>query len=160
MVFSVSYTSIVFGARSNICMKSVLYTVSIISMFSIIAFNTSHCIIGPHYRYNVEHAVGSGKSGRVTAGVFGCINTSGVGEITDVGPHRFTGQMYAEISEKVLLLSVRAVLYPQPQPFTILLDNSPIHTCRVVRSWVAEHSEIIVLPHPPKSPNLNPVKHM
>lgn len=104
--------------------------------------------------------MGSGRSGRVTAGVFGWIHTSGVGEIADVGPGRFTGLKYVEILEEVLLPSVRAMVYPDPEPFYFLHDNSPIHTCGVVQTWFSHHPEITVMPHPPKSPDLNPIEHV
>ena len=102
----------------------------------------------------------SERSGRVTAGVFGWIHASGVGEIADVGPGRFTGLKYVEILEEVLLPTVRALLYPDPEPFYLLHDNSPIHTCRVVQTWLSNHPHITVLPHPPKSPDLNPIEHV
>lgn len=102
----------------------------------------------------------SGRIGRVTAGVFGWMHGSGVGELVDVGPGRFTRQKYADILEGVLLPIVRAMVYPDLEPFYFLQYNSPIHTCRIVQEGFFDHPEITVLPHPPKSPDLNPSEHV
>lgn len=88
------------------------------------------------------------------------MHASGVRELVDVGPGRFTGQKYADILEGVLIPTVRAMVYPDPEPFYFLQDNSPIHTCRIVQEWFSDHPEITVLPHPPKSTDLNPIEHV
>ena len=95
----------------------------------------------------------------MTAGLFGWMCSSGVGELTDVGPGRFTGARYVDILE-VLLPTVRAMAFPDQDPFYLVQDNSPIHTSRVVKNWFREHPEIEVLPHPPKSPDLNLLEHV
>lgn len=104
--------------------------------------------------------MGTRRSGRVTAGLFGWMHSSGVGELADVGPGRFTGDKYIEILEEVLLPSVTALLFPEPTAFYLVQDNSPIHTCRAVKAWFQEHPQITLLPHPPKSPDLNPIEHV
>lgn len=88
------------------------------------------------------------------------MHASGAWELVDVGPGRLTGQKYADILEDVLLPTVRAMVYPDPEPFYFLQDNSPINTCRIVQEWFSDHLEITVLPHPPKSPDLNPIEHV
>ena len=100
------------------------------------------------------------ESGRVTAGLFGWMHASCVGELTDVGPGRLTGQKYVELLEEVLLPSVQMLLFPAGEPFYLLQDNSPIHTCRAVQEWFTRHPYITVLPHPPRSPDLNPIEHV
>lgn len=104
--------------------------------------------------------VATRRSGRVTAGQFGWMNASGIGELADVGPGRFTGAKYVDILEEVLLPSVQAWLFPDNVPFYLIQDNSPIHTCRAVREWFARHPHITLLPHPPRSPDLNPMEHI
>lgn len=101
----------------------------------------------------------SKRSGRVCAGLFGWMH-AGVGELVDVGPGRFTGLKYVEILEDVLLPTVRAMFVPDPDPFYLVHDNSPIHISLVVRRWFDEHPEITVLPHPPRSPDLNPIENV
>ena len=104
--------------------------------------------------------VGNRRSGRVGAGLFGWIHSSGVGELADTGPGRLTGARYVEILDDILLESVRILLFPEGVPFYLVQDNSPIHTSRVVRDWFQRHPEITLLPHPPRSPDLNPIEHV
>ena len=104
--------------------------------------------------------VASRRSGRVSAGLFGWFNDAGVGELVDVGPGQLTGPSYVQILEEVLLPSVGAMLFPEPEPFYLIQDNSPVHTSRVVKEWFARHTRITVMPHPARSPDLNPIEHV
>lgn len=88
------------------------------------------------------------------------MHASGVGELADVGPGYLTGDKYVEILEEVLLPTVEALLFPDGEPFYLLQDNSPIHTCQVVREWFGRHPHVTLMPHPPKSPDLNPIEHV
>ena len=65
-----------------------------------------------------------------------------------------------EILEEVLLPSVQTLLYPDNMPFHLLQDNSPIHTSNVVKEWFHDHPFITLVPHPPKSPDLNPIENV
>lgn len=103
---------------------------------------------------------GTQTSGRICAGMFGWMHAAGVGELTDVGQGRFTGNKYVELLEEVLLPSVRAMLFPELTPFYLVQDNSPVHSSNVVKSWFQDHPEITLLPHPPKSPDLNPIENI
>lgn len=100
------------------------------------------------------------RSGRVTVGMFGWMHAGGVGQLADVGPGRLTGQKYIEMLQDVLLPSVEILLFPQEQPFYLVQDNSPIHTCHAVQEWFEQHPYITLLPHPPRSPDLNPIEHV
>lgn len=104
--------------------------------------------------------VASRRSGRVTVGLFGWMHAGGVGELADTGPGRFTGHRYVELLEEVLLPTVRSLLFPEPEEFYIVQDNSPVHTCRVVKEWFRQQPAITILPHPPRSPDLNPIEHV
>ncbi|KAK3888414.1 hypothetical protein Pcinc_007542 [Petrolisthes cinctipes] len=110
-------------------------------------------------RYEKEYFKPTKRSGRISAGLFGWISGAGVGELTDVGEGRFTGEKCVEILDEVLLPSVRALLFPDTMPFTLVQDNSPIHTSRIVKLYFHNHPEITVMPHPPRSPDLNPIEH-
>lgn len=59
--------------------------------------------------------------------------------------------------DEVLLPSVQAWLFPNKELFNLIQDNSPIHTFWAVMEWFAQHPHITLLPHPPRSPDLNPV---
>lgn len=111
-------------------------------------------------RFQREYVRATRRSGRVCVGVFGWIHASGVGELADVGPGRFTGEKYVELLDEVLLPTVRTLLFPNTTPFYLVQDNSPIHTSRVVKDWFREHPHITLLPHPPKSPDLNPIEEI
>lgn len=100
------------------------------------------------------------RSGRVSAGLFGWMHAGGVGQLVDVGQGRFTGNKYIDLLEGALLPSVEAMLFPAGTPFYLVQDNSPIHTCRAVKEWFARHPHITLLPHPPRSPDLNPIEHV
>lgn len=112
------------------------------------------------FRYEKEHVKPSKRSGRITARLFGWINGAGVGELTDVGEGRFNAEKYVEILDEVFIPSVRAMLFPDRMPFSLVQDNSPIHSARIVKLWFQEHPEISLLPHPPRSPDLNPIEHI
>ncbi|KAK3888513.1 hypothetical protein Pcinc_007428 [Petrolisthes cinctipes] len=111
-------------------------------------------------RYEKEYVKPTKRRGRISAGLFGWIDGAGVSELTDVGEGRFTCEKYVEILDEVLLPSVRALLFPYTLPFTLVQDNSPIHTSRIVKLWFHNHPEITVMPHPPRSPDLNPIEHI
>ena len=73
---------------------------------------------------------------------------NGPGELVRLH-RRFRGTDYIRILEDVLLPSVREVL-PPPNPIILVHDRSPIHTCREVREWLAEHPEVVPLDWPAK----------
>ncbi|KAK3877933.1 hypothetical protein Pcinc_017401 [Petrolisthes cinctipes] len=110
-------------------------------------------------RYDAQHVVSDGRSGRIGAALFGGVHASGVGELTDIGPGHITGVKYVKLLEEVFLPSVR-LLYLYPSQFFLLQDNSPIHNAEVVKNWFKAHPEINVLPHPPGYPDLNPIEHV
>ncbi|KAK3874283.1 hypothetical protein Pcinc_020769 [Petrolisthes cinctipes] len=110
-------------------------------------------------RYDGQHVVSDGRSGRIGAALFGWVYASGVGELTDIGRGRFTGVKYVKLLEDVFLPSVR-LLNPYPSQFFLLQDNSPIHNAEVVKNWFKAHPEINVLPLPPRSPDLNQFEHV
>lgn len=112
------------------------------------------------FRYESHHVERDRRSGRVCAGLFGWIHAGGVGKLVDVGPGQFTGEKYVEILDEVLLPSVRMLQFPDTTEFYLLQDNSPIHKSRTVKASFPEHPEIKVLPHPPRSLDINPTEHI
>ncbi|KAI1303731.1 hypothetical protein HDE_02089 [Halotydeus destructor] len=45
-------------------------------------------------------------------------------------------------------------------PYKILYDNAPIHNSNVVKSYIQQHYNGRQIPHPPYSPDLNPIEHV
>ncbi|KAK3892934.1 hypothetical protein Pcinc_003240 [Petrolisthes cinctipes] len=131
---------------------------------NLLSIGTSYIVMRKHIllmkQYDRSHVVGNRRSGRITAGCFGWIHSSGVGELTDVGPSRFTGATYVEILEDVLLPPVQQLLYPDDVQFFLVQDNSPIHTSNVAKMRFQKHPFITLVPHPPRSPDLNPIENV
>lgn len=84
---------------------------------------------------------------------------SGPGELTAI-EERMTAEQYTDILEEVMLPSVRAMLIPPPQPIYIAMDNAPVHNARTVNRWFQEHPEVIRIPWPARSPDLNPIENL
>ncbi|KAH0557569.1 hypothetical protein KQX54_008410 [Cotesia glomerata] len=43
---------------------------------------------------------------------------------------------------------------------TFMHDNSPVHTAAIVKEWFNQHPDVHLLPHPPYSPDLNPIENI
>lgn len=102
---------------------------------------------------NVDKKV---KHGGGSLMVWGCITSKGTGRL-----HRIDGNLtaaqYCDILSKSLLgtlsdhsLSPRTIIFQQ--------DNDPKHMSRAATTWFEEHN-IIVLPWPPSSPDMNIIEH-
>lgn len=79
------------------------------------------------FRHDEDNMVAIRKSDRVCVGLFGWINKGVIGELGPICPGTFTGHQYVEILKEVRLLRVRSLLFPVPQQYYIVQDNSPIH---------------------------------
>ena len=55
-----------------------------------------------------------------------------------------------------LLKDVIPKIYEPGQAW--LQDNAPVHTAHIIRDWLVENG-VWYLPHPGKSPDLNPIEH-
>lgn len=84
---------------------------------------------------------------------------SGPGELIAI-EERLNSEQYIEILEEVMIQSVRSLLIPEDQPIYIAMDNSSVHNARIVRDWFSRHPDIIRIPWPPKSPDLNPIENL
>ena len=81
----------------------------------------------------------------------------GPGELVEVSG-RMTGEQYVEILRDVMIPTVR-LHYPEGIIY-LCQDNCRVHTCRVVQEWFATQPEVICLPWPAKSPDLNPIENL
>ena len=55
-----------------------------------------------------------------------------------------------------LLQDVISEIYEPEQAW--LQENAPVHTAHITRDWLLEN-DVWFLPHPAKSPDLNPIEH-
>lgn len=113
-----------------------------------------------NHRLDPKYVVPSGKSGRITCGMWGWISAHCPGELIEVSPH-MDALEYIDILENVLLPSVRKIYSKDDMPtFRLVQDNSAVHTAHVVQEWFAQHPEIEVLDWPAKSPDLNLIENV
>ena len=88
--------------------------------------------------------------------VWGCMFTADVGELIFID----------SIMDKIMYMNILKENIKQsaeklnlPAGFTFQHDNDPKHSAHIVRRWLA-YNVAHVLPHPPQSPDLNPIEHL
>lgn len=81
----------------------------------------------------------------------------GPGELVEVGG-RMTGEEFVRVLRDVMLPTVR-IHYPEGTIY-LCQDNCKVHTCRVVEAWFSQQQDIVRLPWPAKSPDLNPIENL
>lgn len=118
-----------------------------------------HCWRENNTRYNRANIFSDGRSGHVTANIWGWMSGFGVGEVTKI-EGRFNSDSYIEILEEVLLPSVRAMILPHPEVITLMHDRCPIHTARRVTRFLEEQPYVEVLDWPSRSCDLNPIENL
>lgn len=111
-------------------------------------------------RYDPSHTIKTQESGRIHLNMWGWMSADGPGELV-VLPGRTTGEIYRDVLETCLRPSVR-IIYPREEVPLInyFQDNAPIHRARVVQSWFDENQDIINMPWPSRSPDLNPIENL
>ena len=63
-----------------------------------------------------------------------------------------TAEQYVFILENSLLPAADIF----PNGYNFVQDNSSVHTAKLVDKWLKDHSQIKMLPWPPKAQDLNP----
>lgn len=88
--------------------------------------------------------------------VWGCMSSAGVGELVFIN-----GIMDKTVYLNILKENVKksADKLNLPRSFTFQQDNDPKHSAHDVRMWLTINIAH-VLPHPPQSPDLNPIEHL
>ncbi|KAF2889835.1 hypothetical protein ILUMI_16338 [Ignelater luminosus] len=110
-------------------------------------------------RYEPNHVLDTQRSGRISVRVLGWILSDGPGELVQIGG-RMNRAQYVRILNDILLPGILD-RYAHPRPITVVQDNSRVHTCRIVRTWLEAHrDEIEMLPWPAKSPDLHPIENV
>lgn len=100
------------------------------------------------------------SSGRISANIWGWMSADGVGELVDLPP-RANAASYITVLEDSMLPSVRTV-FPADEltEFNYVHDNARIHTARIVNEWFHRHREVVVIPWPAKSADINPIENL
>lgn len=99
-------------------------------------------------------------SGRISLNFWGFIGVDGVGELREIAG-RFNAIQYVDVLDTTFYPAVRRMLPVERYPVINLVhDNNPIHRARIVTDWFARHPDINVIPHPAKSPDLNPIENI
>lgn len=107
-----------------------------------------------------KHVIAVNHSQRISTLFWGFITSTGLRQIRQI-PGRMNGEMYVDHLENEFLPYLRQQFSEEEYPeIQVVHDNSKIHTCRIVKTWFNDHSELILLPHPPYSPDLNPIKNL
>lgn len=107
-------------------------------------------------RFDERYVSETQRSGRFSVNVWGWFSFHGLGICWRIGD-RFNSQNYLRICEYVMLPSVRQV-YPENN-FIYMQDNCSVHTANIIRQWFGNNN-IETLPHPAKSPDLNPIENI
>lgn len=110
----------------------------------------------PNEKYDVNCLVPTFKSGRRGVMVWGCFTAHGLGPLIRVNG-RQTSKDYVELLE-TYLLPFLDILDPDLE-YTFQDDNAPIHRARIVHKWL-EENQIVHLPWPAQSPDLNPIENI
>lgn len=110
----------------------------------------------PNTAYNEKNLKPTVKYGGGGVMVWGCMSAAGVGELVFI-----EGIMDKTVYLSILKENVKksAEKLNLPRSFTFQHDNDPKHSARIVKTWLASNIAH-VLPHPPQSPDLNPIEHL
>ena len=87
--------------------------------------------------------------------VWGCISVTGRTDLVILPPPAMTSNRYINDVLRPHVLPLRRL----HQNFVFMQDNARPHTANVTRRFFERH-DVTLLPHPPNSPDLNPIEHI
>lgn len=110
----------------------------------------------PHEKYDVECLIPTMKSGQEGIMVWGCFTKYGLGPLV-----RLEGRVKAK--DYIVVLNENLIPYidtlEHKDSVIFQEDNAPIHKANVVKNW-KEEINLISLPWPAQSPDMNPIEHL
>lgn len=106
-------------------------------------------------RYEREFICEDLLSGHLSASFWGWISCAGPGELVATGTN-FDSISYREMLHTVAFPSIEAQ-FGSTNNIVFMHDNARIHTARIVTEYL-QSKQIVVLPHPARSPDLNPIE--
>lgn len=110
----------------------------------------------PHEKYDVKCLIPTMKSGQDGVMVWGCFTKHSLGPLVRLDG-RITAKDYIAVLRNHLIPYINTL---EDKENTIFQeDNAPIHTARVVKSW-KEENNVVTLPWPAQSPDMNPIEHL
>lgn len=110
----------------------------------------------PNSALEIKNIIPTIKHGGGSVLVWGCMSYSGVGNlhfIEDI----MDAKMYLKILQNNLVDSAKKMNIENN--FIFQQDNDPKHSARIVREWLL-YNVRHTLPHPPQSPDLNPIENL
>lgn len=106
-------------------------------------------------RYERQFICEDTLSGHLSASYWGWISCAGPGELVATGTN-FNSVSYLDILDSVAFPSIEAQ-FGNINNIVFMHDNAPIHTANIVTQYLGSR-QVVVLPHPPCSPDLNPIE--
>jgi len=113
----------------------------------------------PGERYNKECLVPTFKSGRQSIMVWGCISYGRRGPLVRIPSDQRKGVDYVQLILAGPLWDYYAECYDRMGAAMVMEDGAPVHRAKVAKSF-RDANAMASIPHPPQSPDLNPIEHV
>ena len=113
----------------------------------------------PGERYNNECLVPTFKSGRQSLMIWGSISYGRRGPLVRMPPGRRNATDYVDLILGGPLWDLYVELCEEKGAVLVMEDGAPIHRSKVAQQFRSQNS-MDAIPHPPQSPDLNPIEHV
>ena len=110
-------------------------------------------------RYNKECLVPTFKSGRQSLMVWGCISYGWRGPLVRIPSDQQKGVDYMQLILAGPLWDYYTECYNRMGAAMVMEDGAPVHWAKIAKSF-RDTNAMASIPHPPQSPDLNPIKHV
>jgi transposase len=113
----------------------------------------------PGERYKEKCLVPTFKSGRQSIMIWGCISYGKRGPLVRIPSDRRKGIDYLQLVLSGPLWEFYVEQFDEMGWAAVMEDGAPIHRSKVAKDFRTQNS-METLPHPPQSPDLNPIEHV